>query len=215
MKEKTFWAIFIMSMCSVFSLNAISKDISIQGGYKDFFSLAVEIVDAPSVGYTAGMPFDLMSSNINPADTEDGILIAKWSMLTNQPEFTFKVKCNSLKPVRDPVKYPDQTADPMLDPKNEIAYILTFKYQLSIYSGGNSVAMSPTRFMVASDGSVIDPTPRNPITGDTVYDSQSLLGTNAGEIYLKLTPDNYPTKLENAVDGDYQGLVTIVMEIIK
>ena len=61
----------------------ISKPIQLQAGYDAVAFIEVEEVSSQSQAYIQGMPFNIEESYVQYGATEDGRLIAHWSMISN------------------------------------------------------------------------------------------------------------------------------------
>ena len=89
-------AIALFSCFPLFSLQR-TKSFNIQGAYEAEIELIVEPIPSQTQSYLIGMPFNIEDRQVQYGQTESGRMIARWSLLTNDPNVVLKVKAEQLK----------------------------------------------------------------------------------------------------------------------
>ena len=89
-------AIALVSCFPLFSLSR-TKSFNIQGAYEAETELIVEPIPSQTQSYLIGMPFNIEDRQVQYGQTESGRMIARWSLLTNDPNVVLKVKAEQLK----------------------------------------------------------------------------------------------------------------------
>ena len=89
-------AIALLSCFPLFSLSR-TKSFNIQGAYEAETELIVEPIPSQTQSYLIGMPFNIEDRQVQYGQTESGRMIARWSLLTNDPNVVLKVKAEQLK----------------------------------------------------------------------------------------------------------------------
>ena len=194
----------------------ISKPIQLQAGYDAVAFIEVEEVSSQSQAYIQGMPFNIEESYVQYGATEDGRLIAHWSMISNSQ---VKIRITA-----EPMHH--ETKSSLMLP-----YKLLFTYSIGYTDddGNNQVVRgeefeayslsAPVNEETGYYGNVTEfnPTP-NIIFGDS---TDTYVGNLDGSIYFQFTEDasalinseqNYNHDTANIPVGNY--VATVKVELI-
>ena len=192
----------------------LSKPLHIQAAYEAVAFIDVEEIPAQSQAYLQGMPFNIEESYVQADTTEDGRLIANWSMISNQD---VKIRI---------------TAEPMHHATKNSLYLpyrLLFTYLFGYADEKGNMHTAPgTEFEVfASNAPTSDTNSANtsifhPLSsisfGTGGDDNDTYVGSVDGEIYFQFTDwsterilaeENYGKDATNLPSGNYTAQVTI------
>ena len=183
----------------------VSREIALQGAYRDVKSISVEVIPAQTQSYRFGMPFDIQDRGVEYTATDSpGRPIAHWSFLSNSTKpFRISVSAEPLRWVEDPEIV-------------ALDYILTFTYRAGYYVAGSNSDESlyldrNFRFDTSntSDQSHTPSFPENALM-------TRLRGSVDGTISFKFTEDGWKkANSEDAPPGNYSANVSLKLEVIE
>lgn len=205
-KAILFTTMFTIMLVSLFCANK-TKSFNIQGGYGTFAELLVEPIPAQTQAYIIGMPFNIEDNLVQYGNTENGRMIATWSMMANTTPIKLKIS-------GDKLMHESGTSEPL-------DYILTLFYDIGYYDA-NGLLVNTTERTFTYDSSDAE----NP-DFTTIFDSQieqdSFIGSIDGSIYFMFTekssallnPETGVPSYESFPGGNYSAEVVITLEAGK
>lgn len=129
--------IILLACCfltfSLFSLDVTTKRISLQGGIDRILEVDIDPIASQSQSYIAGMPFNVLDSQVQYNLNSNGRIIAYWNLLSNFPDFKMIIEAQPLH---------HETVDLSAADAKILPYILTFSYSMALASEQNSIESS-------------------------------------------------------------------------
>ena len=179
-----------------------TKTLSIQGGYGKVLSLDIEEIASQTQAYLNGMPFDIESEQVHYGKTENGRLIANWTVLSNS-EFEVQISSEKLTSVGTDASGNHVGLD----------FILHFNYNMAYYDkNGDIASVSTTFFDFDTTGN--NSKTVNLLEGITPDIDSYYVGSVSGSIFFMFTQastDKIVNEPESVPSGEYKAITTITL----
>lgn len=185
------------------------KGFDIQAGVDDALDVSVTPIASQTEFFLIGMPFNIEEDYVRYSSTQDGRIIAHWSVLANTA-FSLSIEAERLHHVD--TAYINAYLD----------YILTFTYDMSFIDSSDISRTESGEFTYTTNlsggtlagGKVED----NKFIFDSPLQSNSFIGNLNGDIYFMFTQDSTDTinsykgeDNQRVPEGNYEARVTITI----